>query len=392
MLMSRPVKIVQGAPRALVTEAAIGPAPAGAWGLLARKVELGFAVASRPKPARAPSTASLLHLSLAREPSAPPSVGPRRINDRRKKLNHQHLRQLVLIAQLELVLARRNLKTPWPTSAHSSRPARPRTGSAGTAVLVEVGARLGRPNSYSTRRRGPPSAARPLGPRRSRNSRRRRTRGPPCCRSAGAGPTSSFSCRVSYVGVGRVFWAAPARAGRGLAPLGTGSRPPACPSAGVARLPRGPTTGARSLFCTRQFGQKSGASLPTYSRLNARGDNSATQESSALARTTAWPCRLLTLPPRYKVHPIPYPSLPRVRTHDKRPPCAARCKLHVVYVHSTCLAQLSYSSPRGRPPQPSECLHLWCSAKSSSRRPSCRHRCELPPPTTPPLRKSKNRL
>ena len=248
MLMSRPVKIVQGAPRVLVTEAAIGPAPAGAWGLLARKVELGFAVASRPKPARAPSTASLLHLSLAREPSAPPSVGPRRINDPQKKLNHQHLRQLVLIAQLELVLARRNLKTPWPTSAHSSRPARPRTGSVGTAVLVEVGARPARPNSCSTRRRAPPSAARPLGPRRSRNSRRRRTRGPPCCRSAGAGPTSSFSCRVSYVGVRRVFWAAPARAGRGLAPLGTGSRPPACPSAGVARLPRGPTTGARSFL------------------------------------------------------------------------------------------------------------------------------------------------
>ena len=26
--------------------------------------------------------------------------------------------------------------------------------------------------------------------------------------------------------------------------------------------------------------------------------------------------------------------------------------------HSTCLAQLSYSSPCGRPPQPSECPHL----------------------------------
>lgn len=192
MLMSRPVKIVQGAPRVLVTEAAIGPAPAGAWGLLARKVALGFAAASQLEPVRAPDTASLLHLSLAREPSAPPSVGPLRINDPQKKLNHRHHPQLGLISQLELVLARRNLKTPWPTSARSSRPARPRTGPAGTAVLVEVGARLGRPNSYSTRRRAPPSAARPLGPRRSRNSRRRRTRGPPCCRSAGAGPTSSL--------------------------------------------------------------------------------------------------------------------------------------------------------------------------------------------------------
>ena len=26
--------------------------------------------------------------------------------------------------------------------------------------------------------------------------------------------------------------------------------------------------------------------------------------------------------------------------------------------HSTCLAQLSYASPCGRPPQPSECPHL----------------------------------
>ena len=109
-------------------------------------------------------------------------------------LLHLLERPRVPLAALELELepVPRSPNFLWPTSAHSSRPARPRTGSVGTAVLVEVGARLGRPNSYSTRRRAPPSAARPLGPRRSRNSRRRRTRGPPCCRSAGAGPTSSL--------------------------------------------------------------------------------------------------------------------------------------------------------------------------------------------------------
>ena len=276
-----------------MTEAAIGPAPAGASATPARKVALGFAAASRPKPVRAPSTASLLHLSLAREPSAPPSVGPLRINDPQKKLNHRHHPQLGLVEPPGPEPERRNLKTPWPTSAHSSRPARPRTGSVGTAVLVEVGARPDRPNSYSTRRRAPPSAARPLGPRRSRNSRRRRTRGPPCCRSAGAGPTSSFSCRVSYVGVGRVFWAAPARAGRGLAPLGTGSRPPACPSAGVARLPRGPTTGARSFLhsAVRPKIRCQLANLLAFERARGPLGNAGILR---VGTHGCWPCRLLT--------------------------------------------------------------------------------------------------
>ena len=155
-----------------MTEAAIGPAPAGAWGLLARKVELGFAVASRPKPARAPSTASLLHLSLAREPSAPPSVGPLRINDPQKKLSHRHHPQLGLVEPPGPEPARRNLKTPWPTSAHSSRPARPDwvcwyCGAGGGGHVLAA-------QQLLTRRRAPPSAARLY--RARRNSRRRRTR------------------------------------------------------------------------------------------------------------------------------------------------------------------------------------------------------------------------
>ena len=344
--MSRPVKIVQGAPRVLVTEAAIGPAPAGASATPALKVALGFAVASRPKPARAPSTASLLHLSLAREPSAPPSVGPRRINDRRKKLNHQHLRQLVLIAQLELVLARRNLKTPWPTSAHSSRPARPRTGSAGTVVLVEVGARLGRPNSYSTRRRAPPSAARPLEKRRSHNSRRRRTRGPLCCRSAGAGPTSSLrrpggvNCafRVSQFVLTRrtsrsnCACSLPAHRPRRPPARRTSARPVgsgAC-TAGCAKNVFGATSILKLLASDLSRPQEILAFRFTH-------DCSGGVHAEALGLVSQLQRQSITL------------NCSAVRRNRQQP--HARTPLH-----TPCLAQCC-SSSCGRPPRPSESLH-----------------------------------